>query len=45
LHETQLSQKNALVAFDHLSLEFEKMSEGIRIAKEVLARLSEKPNK
>jgi hypothetical protein len=40
-----LPQENAIVAFDHLSLEFESMGDGIRIAKEVLVRHIEEEKK
>jgi ribonuclease Z len=41
LRSMVLPEQGAIVAFDHLSLEFERVGEGIRVAKEVFARAIE----
>jgi ribonuclease Z len=42
--DTDLPEENAIVAFDHLSLEYERMEEGFRIAKQTLKQIIEERN-
>jgi hypothetical protein len=45
LSEMVLPQENAIVAFDHRSIEFEKIGDGIRIPKEAFAKQIEEEKK